>query len=243
MNIEVVLLIICIIFLVYIARFFKSPQTKGELGELRVKLSLGKNIQSEKYVINDLLILVDSKSHQIDHIIIRKSGIFVIETKNFSGQIYGQENQKEWTQVLAYGQEKHRFYNPILQNRSHIYALSKIIGRNDCFISIIVFPKADIMTNFDSYVGSISDMKRWLNQDRQEVFTPTEVEKIYAQLVEFKNNPRLTNEQHIENIYTLQRKIENNICPRCGKELIIRNGKFGTFYGCSGYPSCKFMKK
>lgn len=240
---EVILLIICILFLVYIARFLKYPKTKGDLGELRVKLSLGKDIQSEKYVINDLLILVDSKSHQIDHLIVRKSGIFVIETKNFSGQIYGQENQKEWTQVLAYGQEKHRFYNPILQNRSHIYALSKIIGRNDCFISIIVFPKADIMTKFDSYVGSISDMKRWLNQDRQEVFTSTEVEKIYAQLVEFKNYPRLTNKQHIENIHTLQRKIENNICPRCGKELIIRNGKFGTFYGCSGYPSCKFMKK
>ncbi|HET9056679.1 MAG TPA: NERD domain-containing protein [Chitinophagaceae bacterium] len=240
---ESIIVVIIVVLLVFVILFLKSPKTKGAIGELRVKLSLGGDIPNEKYVINDLLLSYDGKSHQIDHIIIRKTGIFVIETKNYSGQIYGQDNQKEWTQVLAYGREKHRFYNPILQNKSHIYALSKIVGRKDCFVSIIVFPKANIMTYFDAYVGSISEMKRWLKQDREEILTATEIEQIYTQLIDHKNNPQLTNEQHIDKIYNLRQSIEKNICPRCGQKLLMRNGKYGSFYGCSGYPYCKFIKK
>lgn len=240
---EAIVAVIILVFFVVVLRFLKSPKTKGAVGELLVELSLGGDIPNEKYIINDLLLYNDSKSHQIDHIIIRKTGVFVIETKHYSGQIYGQDNQKEWTQVLAYGREKYRFYNPILQNKSHIYALSKIVGRKDCFVSIIVFPKAAIMTYFDAYVGSISDMKRWLKQDREELLTVTEIEQIYNLLIDHKNNPQLTNVQHIDNISNMGQNIENNICPRCGKKLVIRKGKYGSFYGCSGYPYCKFIKK
>lgn len=239
----VVLFAVSIIILLAVIIFIKSPKTKGAVGELVVGLSLGKDIPNEKYVINDLLLYHNRKSYQIDHIVIRKTGVFVIETKNYSGQIYGQENQKKWTQVLAYGQEKHRFYNPILQNKNHIYALIKILGRKDCFISIIVFPKAHIMTYFDAYVGSVSDMKRWLKQDREEILTETEIEQIYEQLISYKNNPPLTYKKHIDNIHKLKQNIEDNICPRCGKKLVIREGKYGSFYGCEGYPYCKFTKK
>ena len=33
------------------------------------------------------------------------------------------------------------------------------------------------------------------------------------------------------------------ICEKCGAKLILRNGKYGEFYGCSNYPNCKFTKK
>ena len=32
------------------------------------------------------------------------------------------------------------------------------------------------------------------------------------------------------------------LCPRCGGELRKRNGKFGEFYGCSGYPVCRYTE-
>ncbi len=32
------------------------------------------------------------------------------------------------------------------------------------------------------------------------------------------------------------------VCPRCGNILIIRSGRFGKFYGCSGFPRCRFTK-
>lgn len=234
--------IIIFTLLIVFIFFLKSPKTKGAIGELRVRLNLGNNIPNEKYVINDLLILHEGKSHQIDHLIIRKTGVFIIETKNYAGLIYGDDKRKEWTQVLNYGKIKHKFYNPVLQNKSHIYTLSKIIGRKDCFISIIVFPKADIMTYFNERVGSISDMKRWLKQDRDEILTSSEIDGIYQKLIDYKNNPKITNKEHIDNIYRLRDNIENNICPRCGKTLVLRQGRYNPFYGCSGYPYCKFVK-
>ena len=62
----------------------------------------------------------ENKSSQIDHILFHTSGIYVIETKNFSGRIYGKESDKAWTQVLAKGKVKNKFYSPVLQNQKHI---------------------------------------------------------------------------------------------------------------------------
>ncbi len=235
--------VVAIAIIIILTVISKSPQIKGAAGEFLVRSSLGRNIPNERYVINNLLLYNDGRSHQIDHIVIKKTGVFVIETKNYSGRIYGSDNQREWTQVLAFGKEKHRLYNPIYQNKTHIYEISKIIGRNDCFVSIIVFPKARLMTRFDAYVGSIWDMRRWLQINRHEILTESDVEEIYRVLIDYKINPRLTSEMHIQNIDNLRRSIRNDICPRCGNKLVIRRGPFGQFYGCSGYPDCKFIKK
>lgn len=35
---------------------------------------------------------------------------------------------------------------------------------------------------------------------------------------------------------------EDSVCPVCGCELILRKGKFGVFYGCSGFPRCRFTR-
>ena len=32
-------------------------------------------------------------------------------------------------------------------------------------------------------------------------------------------------------------------CPECGKDLVVRKSKYGSFVGCSGYPECKYIKK
>lgn len=241
METVVIIIIVAVFFL--IIRILKSPKTKGVVGEFLVERSLGRNIPHRKYVIHDVLLYDGKRSYQIDHIVIRKTGVFVIETKYYSGRIYGQENQKKWTQVLSYGREKNYFYNPISQNRSHIYALGKIIGRRDCFVSIIVFPKAKIMTRFETCVGSISKMKRYIRRHKKEILTTAEIESIYNQLIDFKQNPRLTHKQHRKNVRNLIRSIEKNICPRCNSQLVKREGKYGSFYGCSDFPKCRFVKR
>lgn len=234
-------IIIGIIIIIIIA-FFQTPTGKGIWGETQVKIALGNNKPNEKYVINNLMIANEGKSSQIDHIVINRTGIFVIETKNYSGRIYGLENQKEWTQVLNYGKVKHQFYNPILQNRTHIYALGNIIGKKDCFISIIVFPKAQLMTNTSTEVGYIGNIRRRYKEQRKIIFTIEEINSIYNQLMEYKKNPPVTNHEHIREIKQMIHKIDENICPRCGKDLVLRKGKYGPFYGCGGYPQCKFKK-
>lgn len=78
---------------------------------------------------------------QIDLVIVTKVGIFVFEIKKYNGWIFGNTSQNNWTQVLAYGKNKYRFYNPIIQNKKHIEDLRKqlIQFQNVPFYSVIVF--------------------------------------------------------------------------------------------------------
>jgi hypothetical protein len=77
-------------------------------------------------------------------------GIIVFEVKDYSGWIFGNGNQDKWTQVLAYGNWKFRFYNPIKQNDSHIRHLRKILGENVPFYSVILFSGNCILRNISS---------------------------------------------------------------------------------------------
>ena len=106
-------IVLVIIVLLFLFKQFCLPTLKGKFGEALVKLALGKNEDGKRHVINDVTIVVDGKSSQIDHIVVNDRGVFCVETKNYSGRIYGEENQQQWTQVLAYGKTKNKFYNPL----------------------------------------------------------------------------------------------------------------------------------
>ena len=120
------------LFILLVVTFIlRLPVVKGFWGELIVKIVIGKTsekIGKEKFVINNFLMQLDTgKTSQTDHIVINSNGVFVIETKNYSGRIYGNDTQKEWTQVLNYGKVKNKFYNPVKQNASHIYHLKEFL--------------------------------------------------------------------------------------------------------------------
>lgn len=83
--------------------------------------------------------LPGSEVAQIDCIAFGPKGVFVFESKDFGGWIYGTGIQRYWTQTLNFGQEKHQFYNPIRQNASHIAALSELFPPSTPIYSIIVF--------------------------------------------------------------------------------------------------------
>ncbi len=76
---------------------------------------------------------------QIDAIALNQQGIFVFESKDYRGWIYGNGNHRYWTQVLNHGREKHQFYNPIRQNSTHIQALTAFLPSTVNIFSIIVF--------------------------------------------------------------------------------------------------------
>ncbi len=113
------------------------PKIKGQVGEYRVNKELSK-LGNEYIVLNDLMIFSDNKTHQIDHAIVSKYGIFVIETKNYSGKIVGKINDKEWTQYI--GKKANKMKNPIIQNHGHILALKDITKeKENNFIPIVCF--------------------------------------------------------------------------------------------------------
>ena len=35
---------------------------------------------------------------------------------------------------------------------------------------------------------------------------------------------------------------QQGLCPKCGHELILREGRYGIFWGCSNYPNCNYTK-
>ena len=88
------------------------PKLRGLVGELKVKLKLKQLPEKEYIVLNDIMLEDENGTHQIDHLVISKYGIFVIEMKNYYGLIIGDEYKNNWTQYL--GKKKSDFKNPTI---------------------------------------------------------------------------------------------------------------------------------
>lgn len=105
--------------------------SRGYYGEVELfheltKLPGNKNIYSNCYIPTGL----DTFS-EVDSIMVHETGIYVFECKNYSGWIFGSQNQQQWTQTFPkrYGRaENHQFYNPILQNEKHIKWLRSFLN-------------------------------------------------------------------------------------------------------------------
>ena len=96
----------------------------------------------QRAIYHDLYIRKENGTYtQIDLAVPTPQGIIVFEVKDYSGWIFGNGNSKYWMQILAFGEEKHQFYNPIWQNRTHITALRKLLPNNPDIpiFNIVVF--------------------------------------------------------------------------------------------------------
>lgn len=128
----------------------------GRKGEKIVAKELGRLRKRDFITINDLLLNKGDASRndfysdnggnpptsQIDHVVVSSKGVFVVETKNIQGRISGSEHAQYWQQHLS--RSSHSFYNPLLQNKSHIKALQKALPDIDpaLFVSVVVFTSA-----------------------------------------------------------------------------------------------------
>ena len=104
-------------YMIYLIFFY----SKGKAGEKAVARRLKQLPEEEYKVINDLMLPTTYGTTQIDHVVISRFGVFVIETKNYRGFIYGGENAEKWTQNI-WG-NKYSMLNPIRQNNTHVKAL------------------------------------------------------------------------------------------------------------------------
>lgn len=119
-----------------------TPLDRGTESERDLVYKLIRSGIPAKTIFHDLLIEKgNSEYSQIDVVVPTKVGILVFEIKDYSGWIFGNGGHEQWTQVMTYGKEKYRFYNPIRQNASHIRYLRKELNLSDNtpVFSIIVF--------------------------------------------------------------------------------------------------------
>ena len=222
------------------------PKFRGFMGEFWVKLELSKLPKDSYIVLNDIMIKDDNGTHQIDHLVLSKFGIFVIEMKNYYGLIKGKEFDNKWCQYL--GKNKSYFINPIHQNYGHIKALSNLLKIDDKnFISIVCFSNQvklavncnSVVTQLDYLNDEIVSFNNLLiNEDISELSNMVLVNNI---------EDRNLRKKHVRDIRTKiineNELVQNMICPRCGSKLVERNGKYGKFVGCLSYPKCKYIKK
>lgn len=94
-----------------------TPRTRGEMSERKTVLRLLHMGIDNRAIFHDCYVRKPNGEYtQIDLVVASKVGLLVFEIKDYSGWIFGNAQQKYWTQMLAYGKEKHLFYNPIMQN-------------------------------------------------------------------------------------------------------------------------------
>ena len=172
-------------FLFCISQIKSLPGSKGQRGERRVATLLSRLDPAIYQVHHDIYIPRRDGTGltQIDHLVISPFGIFVIETKNYTGWIFGSENQKKWTQQIY--RKKFRFQNPLHQNHLHLSSLaSHLVLPQDRFHSLVVFAgNATIKTPMPPNVIS-NHLIHWILAHRTQTLTPPELAAVRSQLAD-----------------------------------------------------------
>ncbi len=234
------------ILAVLIRHFIKKRENKkaieksGAEGGKIVSDLLGK-LSAENIVLNDIILEKSGRSCQIDHIVVNPRGVFCIETKHCKGIISGKREDREWVQTVEWSDKKRRIGNPIKQNATHIYFLSRIIPKelNVRIQSIIVFVDSDLRYVDEPEVVSLENMPQRLFTG-ENVLTSEQIDYIAKKIID--SSGEVSKKRHLQNIKKTKKKIKNMICPRCGSALIMEKRSDGKYYKCSN-DSCKFSQK
>ena len=240
--------------------FLKSPISKGIVGEAFLNFVINIALDKEKYqLVKNVTLHTDDGTTQIDHIIVSQYGVFVIETKNYKGWIFGSEHSKTWTQSI-YG-KKSTFQNPLHQNYKHVKTLQTLLNLDENQIfSVVVFVGESIFkTDMPDNVVYPFGLLKFIKSHQAVIFTPREMWRLVEEIEDAQLAKGFkTNREHVQNLKTradsapkktrITREFNNNLyCPRCGNDLIIRTARRGQnagsqFYGCTSYPRCKYTK-
>lgn len=282
MSMIFVIAIIVILYLVASANYKKTDYytatkrpllsilfNKGYYGEYMIYFFLkAYETVGAKFLYNCYLPKDRGQTTEVDLIMIHQSGIYVFESKNYGGWIFGSEYSKTWTQTLPGGHEarKEHFLNPIMQNKLHIKWLKKQIGENYPIHSIIVFSdrcsfkKVDVNSN-DVFVikrNSIFNTVKNIAGRTGVTMSQNQVEAIYTKLYPFTQVSEDVKLKHIADIYEEQSKEYSNtkepipstamstdgsrVCPKCGGNLVLRVSKKGAYAGNQFYGCSNFPK-
>ena len=199
--IPVLLVVLLAVFIPLLVGKFRQPDS-GEDGEQYVASVLKDCMREGDKLINDVIVVnpENGNSSQIDHILFSTRGIFVIETKNLSGDIYGDDLSKEWKQVLGDGSIVHFHLSPVRQNNTHIYVLSKILKTRVWLENIVVFVQDNTHYIRSEFVYTPQELYTYLNGITERPVSQRERDRLYNIVLQYKKNPPVTASQHRRNI-------------------------------------------
>lgn len=154
----------------YTARRSYSSQNRGEM---RVSKALQKGFCSPNYhLLNHITLKHGDGTTQIDHILVSRFGVFVIETKNYKGWIFANPKHETWTQVVF--KAKFKFQNPIYQNHRHVSAVRELLDflPQEAIKSVVVFSgDAEFKTDMPNGVFTLPMLIDYLNSCTEELLS------------------------------------------------------------------------
>ena len=196
--------------------YFKTRFDTGRLGEYDIYMYL-KSYENEgcKFLFNVYLPKRDGKTTELDVLMIGKDAVYVFESKNYSGWIFGTDTQRTWTQVLPKGKgksQKEKFYNPVWQNKTHCETLKAFLPQGATIKSVVLFSnrctfKDVTVTSKDVAVVHRKDVRRVVEQMSKTATLPLKVEEVYEKLYPFSQVSDEVKKSHIEDINSYKQDV------------------------------------
>ena len=191
-------------FLLLIAvKWLTSARFKGWFGEWEIRRELTKLDPGIYQAFHDLYVPQPDGdgTTQIDHVVVSAFGIFVIETKNYGGWIFGSERQRQWTQQIY--RNKFRFQNPLHQNKLHVTALMNYLGLPEaCFQSVVFFTgEATFKTPLPDNVLR-RNLLHWIRKHSETLLSPKEISQSTAALhqLHLSTDRRVAAKEHLADL-------------------------------------------
>jgi hypothetical protein len=157
------------------------------------------------HLMNNVTLRLKDGTTQVDHILVSRYGVFVVETKDYKGWIFADPKQANWTQVIF--RRKFRFQNPIFQNYKHLRAVQDALDflPGDAIKSVVVFTgDAEFKTEIPEGVFSVARFIDHLKDQKEEVLSLNRVQFCVGRLE--SNRLALTRKTDIEHVQSLQRR-------------------------------------
>jgi|SRR5690554_4346049 len=192
--------------------FIKTYFNKGNYGEFLLFRKLVKIFGKENVYANIYLDNEATDYTEVDIVAVSQFGIFVFEMKNFSGYIYGSEEDLNWTQVLNKF-SKYKFYNPIRQNATHAKAMGNYLSVDENkIVPVIVFSnhsKLRLKLNSDIKIIKLNSIKKFIknyNKTNLIHFTDEEISTIGSKLYSRSNMSDEIKELHIQQVKDIRER-------------------------------------
>lgn len=201
----VIMVMIMAAVLGLLGALLRSPVVKGWLGEWQVNLAARLLLDKNRYhLVKNVTLPAGEGTTQIDHVIVSRYGIFVVETKNMGGWIFGSERDAKWTQT--FGKKTFKFQNPLRQNYKHTETLAELLALpREKIKSLIVFVGgAELKKSTPENVTITGGYIRYIRSHKEEILTEQQVEHVLCLIEAQRLTPNLaTHRKHVEHVRTI----------------------------------------
>ena len=192
-----------LIFLMALTAVLRSAWFKGWQGEWVIRLACRFLDPKKHHVLHNVTLpSPDNGTTQMDHVIISRFGIFVVETKNYGGAIYGSAHDRSWTQAI--GNRKIRFSNPLRQNYGHTMALVALLGvPHEKVKSIVIFTGSARLKTKSKLPENVltRGLLSYIKSHREMLLSQHEVERATKVIAASRLAPNLaTHRRHVRNV-------------------------------------------